>query len=71
MILRKVPNHTVSLVTKDVPDKEPSNAYTYMNFNRYEIQVERSDIDVEVKDKVYTGKWPVQELRRNKKEIVS
>lgn len=50
----------ISLVTKDVPDKEPSNEYTYMNFSRYGIQEERSDIDVEVKDKLYTGKWPVQ-----------
>jgi hypothetical protein len=47
MILRKFPNRTISLVTKDVPDKEPSNKYTYMNFNRYEAQEEGGDIDVE------------------------
>jgi hypothetical protein len=48
MILRKFPN-TISLVTKDVHDKEPSNKYTYMNFIRYETQEVRGDIDVEGK----------------------
>jgi hypothetical protein len=61
----------ISFVRKVVPDKEPSNEYTYMNFSTYEIQEERSDIDVELKDKVYTGKWPLQELRRKTKEILS
>jgi hypothetical protein len=49
MILRKFPNHTISLVTKDVSDKEPSNKHTYLNFNRYETEQERGDIDVEGK----------------------
>jgi hypothetical protein len=49
VILRKFPNHTISLVTKNAPDKEPSNNYTYMNFNIYETQEERGDIDVEGK----------------------